>query len=332
MKTFGWGIIGCGDVTEVKSGPALQKAKNSRLQAVMRRNAVKAEDYARRHQVPKWYDQADALIADPDVDLVYIATPPDSHRDYTLKVAAAGKPVYVEKPMARNYTECLEMIEACQQAKIPLFTAYYRRSLPLFLKIKELLEQHKIGEVRFINVMLYQPPYQNDYETMKLPWRVMPEIAGGGYFIDLASHTLDLLDYYFGPVTEVNGLAGNQAKLYPAEDTVVANLRFESGILASAAWCFCTSGREDKVTITGTEGVISFSTFMERDVVMENRDGRTSWPFNKPEHIQQPHIQSIINQLNGAGRCPSDGLSAARTNWVMDQVLVDWRKKNGVSL
>ncbi len=332
MKTIKWGIIGCGDVTEVKSGPALQKVKNSRLQAVMRRNTAKAEDYARRHQVPKWYDQADALIHDPDVDIVYIATPPDSHHDYTLKVAAAGKPVYVEKPLARNYTECLEMIEACQQAKIPLFTAYYRRSLPLFLKIKESLEQHKIGEVRFINIVLCQPPYQKDYDSTQLPWRVIPEIAGGGYFIDLASHTLDLLDYYFGPVTEVNGLASNQARLYPAEDTVVADLRFKSGILASAVWCFCSSVREDKVTIMGTEGEISFSTFMEHDAIMENRDGRTSWPFNKPEHIQQPHIQSIVDQLNGSGRCPSDGLSAARTSWVMDQILADWRKKNGILL
>ncbi len=331
MKTITWGIIGCGDVTEVKSGPAFQKVKNSKLQAVMRRNTAKAKDYAHRHQVPKWYDQADALIHDPDVDIVYIATPPDTHKEYTLQVAAAGKPVYVEKPMARNYTECLDMIKACKQANIALFTAYYRRSLPPFIKIKELLDQHQIGKVRFINISLYQPPYKNDYDTDHLSWRVIPEIAGGGYFVDLASHTLDLLDYFFGPITEVNSLVSNQAKLYPAEDTVVANLRFKSGILVSAVWCFCTSGREDKVTITGTEGEISFSTFMERDVVMENKEGRTSWPFIKPEHIQQPHIQSIVDQLNGIGSCPSDGLSAARINWVMDQILADWRKKNGIS-
>jgi predicted dehydrogenase len=331
MKTINWGVIGCGEVTEVKSGPAFQKVQNSNLRAVMRRNSALAADYARRHRVPKWYDDADKLIHDPDVDSVYIATPPDSHREYTLRVAAAGKPVYVEKPMARNYQECLEMIEACKQAKVPLFTAYYRRSLSSFIKIKEFIDRRQIGEVRFINVSLLQPPYSKDYDSAHLPWRVIPEIAGGGYFIDLASHTLDLLDYFFGPVTEVNSLVTNQAKLYPAEDTVVANLRFKSGVLASAVWCFCASSREDKVTITGSEGEIFFSTFIERDVVMENKEGRTSWPFIKPEHIQQPHVQSIVNQLNGTGICPSDGLSAARTNWVMDQILAAWRKNNGIS-
>jgi len=326
MKIINWGIIGCGDVTEVKSGPAFQKIPGSQLHAVMRRNASKAKDYARRHSVPKWYHDADKLINDPDVDIVYIATPPDSHCEYTFKVAAAGKPVYVEKPMARNHRECLDMIQACEQAKIPLFTAYYRRSLPAFTKIKDLLKQQQIGEVRFVNILLCQPPYEKDYDAKHLPWRVIPEIAGGGYFIDLASHTLDLLDYFFGPAVEASGLACNQVKLYPAEDTVTANIRFQTGIIASGVWCFCASKQKDLVTIIGSEGQISFSTFLERDVILENKNGRSSWPFIKPEHIQQPHIQSIVNQLNGDGRCPSDGYSAARTNWVMDQILAEWRK------
>ncbi|MDX5436908.1 MAG: Gfo/Idh/MocA family oxidoreductase, partial [Pontibacter sp.] len=139
MQKVRWGIIGCGDVTEVKSGPAFQKIENSELVAVMRRDSAKAQDYAARHGVPKWYDSAEALIHDPDVDAVYIATPPDSHAAYTLRVAAAGKSVYVEKPMALNYTQCQEMLAACNQANVPLFIAYYRRSQPLFLKVKELL-------------------------------------------------------------------------------------------------------------------------------------------------------------------------------------------------
>ena len=132
MKTIRWGIIGCGDVTEVKSGPALQKADHSALVAVMRRNGQLAEDFARRHGVPQWYDDAAALIHDPAVDAVYIATPPSSHKEYTLMSAAAGKPVYVEKPMARNTAECQAMIAACHKANVPLFVAYYRRALARF--------------------------------------------------------------------------------------------------------------------------------------------------------------------------------------------------------
>ena len=152
MDTVRWGIIGCGNVTEVKSGPGFQKARDSSLVAVMRRNGDLAKDYAQRHSVPKWYDDAQALIDDPDVNAIYIATPPSSHKVYTIMAAQAGKPVYVEKPMALNFAECQEMIGACQEAAVPLFVAYYRRSLARFLKIKELLDAGAIGEVRFVSI------------------------------------------------------------------------------------------------------------------------------------------------------------------------------------
>jgi predicted dehydrogenase len=100
-----WGIIGCGDVTELKSGPAFQLVPNSTLVAVMRRDGAAAEDYASRHGVEKWYDNADQLIQDKDVDAVYIATPPGAHHDYGLSVCEAGKPAYIEKPMARTHAE-----------------------------------------------------------------------------------------------------------------------------------------------------------------------------------------------------------------------------------
>jgi 1,5-anhydro-D-fructose reductase (1,5-anhydro-D-mannitol-forming) len=198
MKTVRWGIIGCGNVTEVKSGPAFQQAEGSELVAVMRRDAALAEDYARRHGVPRWYADAEALIADPEVDAVYIATPPHMHRPYTLAAARAGKPVYVEKPMALNAAECREMIDACEAARVPLFVAYYRRSLPRFLKVKELVDGGAIGAVRTVQITLTQPLALPD--GGELPWRVRPEIAGGGHFVDLASHTLDFLDYVLGPI------------------------------------------------------------------------------------------------------------------------------------
>ena len=138
MEIIKWGIIGCGNVTEVKSGPAFQKAPNSALVAVMRRDAALAEDYAKRHNVPKWYSNAEDLINDPEVDAIYIATPPSSHKEYTILCAKARKPVYVEKPMALTFEECNEMINTCKEHNVPLFVAYYRRALPRFLKIKEI--------------------------------------------------------------------------------------------------------------------------------------------------------------------------------------------------
>ena len=139
-KEIRWGIIGVGDVCEVKSAPAMNLIEGSKLVAVMRRDAQKAADYALRHGVPKWYDDADTLINDPEVNAIYIATPPGAHEIFTLKAAAANKPVYVEKPMARTYDECLNMIKACESAQVPLFTAYYRRMLPNCLNIHHMCE------------------------------------------------------------------------------------------------------------------------------------------------------------------------------------------------
>ncbi|MBX3001070.1 MAG: Gfo/Idh/MocA family oxidoreductase [Caldilineaceae bacterium] len=318
-----WGIIGCGDVTEVKSGPAFRKIDGSELVMVMRRNGDLAADYARRHGVSRWTDDADALIHDPEVDAVYIATPPDSHADYTLKVAAAGKPVYVEKPMARSYAECLHMIDACNAAGVPLFVAYYRRAMPSFVKVKELVESGAVGDVRFVAIRLLQPirPAERDPETR--PWRVIPEVAGGGHFFDLGSHQLDFLDYLFGPITAAQGQTANQAGFYPAEDIVCANFRFANGVMGSGIWAFMVSPtqKQDTIEIFGSEGKITFAAFSPDPVRLEREDGVQEWPIPYPEHVQQPLIQTIVDALQGRGRCPSTGDSAARTSRVMDEIV-----------
>jgi len=181
MSAVRWGIIGCGNVTEYKSGPAFQKIRNSELVAVMRRNGKLARNYAYRHHVPKWYDDADKLIDDPDINAVYIATPPSSHLEYALRLIKAGKPVYVEKPMARSFAECQQMLQASATADIPLFVAYYRRALPRFLKIKEIMERGDIGEIRTVNVRFFRRPSDRDLKG-EYHWRIDPEIAGCGYF------------------------------------------------------------------------------------------------------------------------------------------------------
>jgi len=323
MEQVRWGIIGCGNVTEVKSGPALSKVPGSDLVAVMRRNGEKARDYALRHRVPRWYDDADKLIHDPEVNAVYIATPPSSHAEYTLKAAAAGKPVYVEKPMARTYAECQQMIRACEQVGVPLYVAYYRRCLPLFLKVQALLESGVIGEVRFVSIRLSMPPLKEDFDRENLPWRVLPDIAGGGYFFDLGSHQLDFLDYIFGPVVDVHGRAANQAGLYPAEDIVCAEFTFESGVLGSGVWCFTVSEKDrlDCTEIVGSQGKIVYATFDPVPLRLETSGGVQEYTFEAPAHVQQPLIQTVVDALRGVGACPSTGVTAARTSWVMDKIV-----------
>jgi predicted dehydrogenase len=320
-----WGIIGCGDVTEVKSGPAFQKINNSELVAVMRRTGERAKDYAKRHDVPKWYDDADILINDPDVNAIYIATPPGSHMEYTLKAAKAGKPVYVEKPMARNYSECEEMIAACEKVGVPLYVAYYRRAQPRFLKIKELLENGAIGEIRFVTSTQYRKDTEETKNANELSWRVQPEIAGGGLFFDLASHTLDILDFLLGPITSVQGFSSNQAGYYSAEDMVSGTYLFESGVHGIGKWCFTAFENEDINEIVGCKGKITFSTFGNEPVKLTTKQGIEEWNFERPEHVHQPLVETIVADLTtDNGRCPSTGLTGARTNWVMAEMVKNY--------
>jgi predicted dehydrogenase len=327
VKEIRWGILGCGDVTEVKSGPGFQKARNSSLVAVMRRTGHLAKDYAERHGVPKWYDDVEALLHDPDVDAIYVATPPSSHKQYTVMAARAGKPVYVEKPLALNYDECQEMLATCRSAGVPLFVAYYRRALPRFLKIKELLEAEAIGEVRFVTITLHMPPRTEELDPQNLPWRVNPDIGGGGRFVDLASHTFDFLDYVLGPIRAVHGFAANQQQLYPAEDLVTSAFLFESGVQGVGVWNFGSFGETDVTQIVGSRGKIAFSSFSEAPVILTTDAGSAAFSIDHPAHVQQPLIQTVVDDLLGFGRCASTGESAARTTWVIDQILQEYRSQ-----
>jgi predicted dehydrogenase len=320
VKTIRWGIIGCGNVTEVKSGPAFRLAENSDLVAVMRRNSAKAEDYAHRHQVRYWYDDARALIENPEVDAIYVATPPSSHKQYALMVADAGKPAYIEKPMGLNYKECRRMIDAFKAVNQPLFVAYYRRVLPRFLKIKSIIDSGILGEVRFVNVLMHKKPGEIDLSG-KESWRVQPEISGGGYFVDLGSHMLDILQFYFGDIISADGRAVNQAGLYPAEDMVSGQFIFASGVQGTGIWNFSAYDDLDRTEIVGSEGKITFATFGNSPVILETKKSQEIMDLTNPRHIQQHLIQTIVDELNGIGKCPSTGLTASRTNWAMDRLM-----------
>ena len=325
MRTIHWGMIGCGDVTERKSGPGFAKADHSALTAVMRRNGALAADYARRHGVPRWHDDAEAILGAKDIDAVYIATLTDTHREYTLRCAAAGKPVYVEKPMAMNHGECLEMIAACRAAGVPLWVGYYRRALPRFLAVRDLLATDAIGDVRAVVSRHFQrPPPAEQFAGGATPWRVNPDLSGGGFFFEGACHTLDFMDFLFGPVETVRAVAGNQAGLYQAEDVVAASLRFASGVHGSGAWCYAADVDDEYNDIVGERGRIRFSTTRPVPIRVERGDTREDIPAPDPPHVHQPLIQTIVDELNGEGRCPSSGESAARTAAVMQAILRDF--------
>lgn len=320
-----WGIIGCGNVTEVKSGPAFNKVKGSALHAVMRRDIALAEDYAARHKVPKFYGDARLLINDPDVNAVYIATPPGSHMEYAIASLKAGKPVYIEKPMALNYQECRKINEASEKFKVPVFVAYYRRTLPGYLKIRELINNGEIGDPRFVQIRLFKAP-SGDERNGKLTWRVIPELSGGGHFFDLASHQLDYLDFLFGPVQNVKSIVLNQAGLYKAEDFISAEFLFRDNIAGTGTWSFSVPKEceRDTIEIFGEKGAVRFSAFSFDPIILTNRKGRIEIENERPEHVQYYLIEQVVQALSGNGTAVSTGVSGARTSRVMDEVVREY--------
>ena len=324
MKIAGkvkWGIIGCGDVTEVKSGPAFQNVENSELIAVMRRNGEKAADYAKRHNVPKWYDNADALINDPDINAIYVATPPSSHAAYAIKSMQAGKPVYVEKPMAMNALECQQMVDTSKETGIPLFVAYYRRALPYFVKLRDLMEMKAIGDVKLINLVLHWPVKPEELQGAA-GWRVDPLISGGGHFHDLAAHQLDYLEFVFGPIKKVAGVATNQAGLYATDDAVSAAFQFESGVVGTGSWCFTVPEKQsmDVCELVGSKGRISFSFFSNTVLYVETETMVENFNIPHPAHVHQPLVDLVVKDLRGEGNCPSTGETGLRATLLMDEI------------
>ncbi|MEN3324016.1 Gfo/Idh/MocA family oxidoreductase [Mariniflexile soesokkakense] len=320
-KLIKWGIIGCGDVTEVKSGPPYRLTEGFELAAVMRRDAQKAKDYAIRHGVKTYYTNADDLINDDNVDAIYIATPPDTHKLYALKVAEAGKICCIEKPMTPSYSESLEVYNIFKEKQLPLFVAYYRRSLPRFLKIKDWLSHNYIGEVRHIN-WHFSKPASNLDKSNDYNWRTDSKIAPAGYFDDLASHGLDLFNFLLGNIKEAHGISLNQQKNYTAKDAITACWLHENNITGSGTWNFDCHDSLDKVTIYGSEGKIEFSIFHENAIALDSKTKTEALFIDNPKHIQIQHVEGMRDMLiHNNFVHPSMGLSALHANWVMDKII-----------
>ncbi|KGL61791.1 Gfo/Idh/MocA family protein [Polaribacter sp. Hel1_85] len=303
MKTIKWGIIGCGDVAEVKSGPAFQKVDNSELVAVMRRSSEKAKDFATRHQVPLWYNSVDELLANPEINAIYVATPPSTHLEMVKKCLKAKKFVYLEKPITLNFSEAEELNKLVSREE-KLVVAHYRRKLPVFLKVKELIDKNSIGKIMFADIQILQSNQNNIITITEENWRLKPEISGGGYFHDIAPHQLDLMYHFFGEIKKVKGYSSSTLN-NNVDDVVNGIIEFKNGIQFRGIWNFNISGKEakDECKIYGENGTITFSFYGDRITLVTNNKEEV-FRFTNPIHIQQPMIESTVNYFLGKDKNP----------------------------
>ena len=294
-KTIKWGIIGCGDVAEVKSGPAFQKCDRSELLAVMRRDTDLAEDFAKRHNVSFWYDDADKLLENQEINAVYVATPPSTHLEYALKALSLHKNVYLEKPMALTSKEAEIIGEAVKSSRGKLSVAHYRRKLPAFVKVKELIDSNAIGKILVVDIQILQPKKSKLIANSEENWRLDPQVSGGGLFYDIAPHQIDLMYHYFGAFKNISGLSTSSTSEM-VEDTVNGIIGFENGVQFRGIWNFVGNElySKEQCIIYGTQGSISFS-FYGDSIVVRTKDKEDLLKFNNPKHIQQPMIASVVS-------------------------------------
>ena len=304
---IGWGIIGVGDVTERKAAPAIFRSTDSDVVHVMRRDRDRARDFAARHGVDRWSTDARAVIEDPDVTAVYIATPTATHAELAIAAASAGRHVLVEKPMAMSAAGGRRMVEAAESAGVHLWVAYYRRALPRFAKVRELLEAGVLGRLLAVHSTWRKP-------TDFTGWRWDPAQNRGGEFYETACHTLDVLDFLLGPASDVAGVAADD------QHAVSASYRF-GDVGGSGSWAFGTPDVVDETALVGAEGIVSFASFAPSPIRLVTAEGGASYDVADPVHVHGPLVATILDELRGTGSCPSTGHSALRTSAVMDAIL-----------
>lgn len=319
MERVQWGIVGCGDVTEVKSGPALQKADRSSVAAVMRRDGAKAADYAQRHGVAKSYDSAQALIEDPDVNAVYIATPPDSHCALTLAALEAGKPVLVEKPMSLTVEEGQAMAAAAKTAGRSLVVAFYRRALPRFERMRQIIQDGTIGTPRCVSVVHRMQAADSNNDS----WRLDPKVGGGGFFADMQSHTIDWLSHVFGAAQKVQAQVRRQSKNHAAEDLVCFTLGYDD-VVASGLCAYSVGEQEESVTVLGSKGSVSMGFFRPSNITLQIGPDTQEIELPDPPHVHQPFVEKIVAHLLDGSPNPCPPETGLQTMNVLAEIYQDF--------
>ena len=294
MNQVRWGIIGCGDVVRKRVARAIIDEPRSELVAACRRNQAELRDFCKSFSVDRAFANADELIADPDIDAVYIATPVRDHMPQSVAAAAAGKHVLVEKPMAISVAECELMIGACRDARVKLGVAYYRRFYPLVHRMRELLETGAIGTPLAVSAVTTTPmdmkPGEDGY------WRAVPADGGGGALMDVGSHRINIFLHLFGKIAEIKAICKTIAADYQAEDTATLLFHFQSGAIGTLQ-CHFGCADPDEFAITGTRGRLAARPLNGDELIVEIGDGRRIEKHPPVENLCGPLVADFVSAI-----------------------------------
>ncbi len=322
-----WGIIGVGNVAEFKSGPALMQAPGSTVVAVMRRDAEKARDFAVRHGIPRWYIDIDALLADPEVDAVYVASPHHLHLAHVTRAAQAGKAILCEKPVGVSTAEAQTVVDACRAASVPLSVAYYRRYWPVVQEMRRLLADGAIGEVVQARVQLADHYLPDPQRT----WLTEPEQAGGGALANAGSHWIDLVRYLMGDVVEVTAACAGHFGGFKTEDTIGVQMRLASQALVSLNVTLCSPAAVNEFDIAGTEGRLFAGPLSDGRLMLQrgNREPEAlHFPRSDAAHMEL--VTEVVRRLSAGEPSPIPGEEAVAVWQIMAAAYCACRERRHV--
>lgn len=295
MEILKWGLIGAGDIAQKRVAPALRDLPNCDFVAVNRSRSELAEAFAKECGARKWYADWRELLADDEIDAVYIATPVYLHAEQTIAAARAGKHVLCEKPMALNVKECDEMIAACSVGRVKLGIAYYRRFYPVIERIRQIIAAGEIGKITFAQI--------NAFEYVELSpddprhWFLEKEKSGGGPMMDFGCHRLEVLTNLFGTVRRVESIASNAVFGREVEDTATAILQFESGPCANLTVTHAALESRDTLDIFGTLGSIHVPVLNKAEIRIKTRNGERDESHRAAPNVHQPLIEDFTEAV-----------------------------------
>lgn len=301
-----WLVIGIGDITAKRVIPAIQTEPRSRLYGIVTRDPAKAAPYGAR----VWQDLGEAL-RDPAIDAVYVATPVSLHAPQTIASLRAGRHVLCEKPVALDYAQAREMVETAAQTGRTLGIAYYRRMYPKIQRAKALVEQGAIGQA-VLAVLTNHYWYDASGHG---PWRLQPEMSGGGPLYDIASHRIDILNFLFGRPVRASAHLANAVHRYAVEDCATVLVDYENGARGIVDVRWHSRVTRDECRIVGTGGELDLTPM--NGPLLRHPGGEENLPAHANLHY--PCVENFVSAIVDGAHLYASGESSIWTDWVTER-------------
>jgi predicted dehydrogenase len=313
-----WGLIGTGDIARKRVGSALTTSAGSRLQAVAAAHPERAQAFARDFGVPAWYYDWRALVRDPQVTAIYVASPVVFHRGQVLAAARAGKHVLCEKPLAMNAREGLSMVKACRRAGVLFGTAYYRRFYPVIVRIKEILSSGETGRPHIVQMNAFS--HFDPAPDHPRRWLIDRKISGGGPLKDFGCHRIELLLHLLGEYRSSVSLNENLRWSRGVEDTAVLCLRFKDNCIAQLTVSHAVLEAADSLEIYCAAGSLHVPSLNGERLVVRTRSGEREEKCAAPGNRHAPLIEDFVGAIHGRRPCAVSGEMGMAVDRIIDRV------------